>query len=459
MGKKVSLIIPCYNAEPYIDMMLGSVYGQLHDDIELICVDDGSTDNTRAKVEAWKPHVEQRGYSMKILAKENGGAASAINLGLSVFTGDYVCFPDADDMLMPGYVSEMLACLEAYPNEDWVKCNHFYNVTFDTCRILLGSELEGEGEYGNRQYLIERYLTYRTSPVVWVYMVKAAYLRKCLPDLHLEDSWSVQEYQLVLPLALNKPFVFLDKPLYLYMVRNNGFGQRYMKAEYIQTMSYWENQNRLAKTAINKLEASKNDMEKWGLLSDITLNSKRIYYAELLGEEEAKARAVNNQIILLNLVLADKIDEKQNIPLYAIQAMSDCAIDTLINPSYRLRSKADPFLSEICEDIQKEQVFLYGAGQEGRFVLQSLLYSNIRPVAVWDKSADDLKKDLYGVPVLFPGFNKFTEAEKQETIVVIGVRNPHFAKEIIVHLQNNGFSKIVKLEDISKMLRVVMKIQ
>ena len=90
---KVSVIIPVYNVEKYLGECLDSVLGQTLRDIEVICVDDGSTDGSPAMLEKYAA----RDSRVKVLRQENSGAGAARNAGLSVASGDYLFFCDPDD--------------------------------------------------------------------------------------------------------------------------------------------------------------------------------------------------------------------------------------------------------------------------------------------------------------------------------------------------------------------------
>jgi glycosyltransferase involved in cell wall biosynthesis len=90
---KVSVVIPCYNAAPWISETLESVYAQEFDDFEVIVVDDGSTDNSSEII---------RGFpSVNYIKKPNGGAGSARNLGIKSSCGEFIAFVDADDLWVP----------------------------------------------------------------------------------------------------------------------------------------------------------------------------------------------------------------------------------------------------------------------------------------------------------------------------------------------------------------------
>lgn len=105
MDTMVTVIIPVYNAQRYIDECLRSVLAQTHSNLDVVVVDDGSTDRSagicRRYAEA-DPRV-------RVLSKANGGQSSARNLGLDQARGSYVMFVDADDLIMPWCVESLLA--------------------------------------------------------------------------------------------------------------------------------------------------------------------------------------------------------------------------------------------------------------------------------------------------------------------------------------------------------------
>ena len=101
--KKVSVIIPAYNSEKYIDRCLESIYGQTYKNIEVIVVDDGSEDNTKLVVDRMSEKIQ-----IKYIYQENTGAAGARNHGLQLISGDYVTFCDSDDKLPKEFIEELV---------------------------------------------------------------------------------------------------------------------------------------------------------------------------------------------------------------------------------------------------------------------------------------------------------------------------------------------------------------
>lgn len=101
----VSIIIPVYNGEKYLNEAIDSALNQTYKDIEVIVVDDGSTDNTPSS--CFKPLAQPNSHLIWI-TKKNGGTASALNAGIKVATGDYIKWLSADDVLLPDAVENML---------------------------------------------------------------------------------------------------------------------------------------------------------------------------------------------------------------------------------------------------------------------------------------------------------------------------------------------------------------
>ncbi|MGN1420914.1 MAG: glycosyltransferase family 2 protein [Eubacterium sp.] len=91
----ISIIVPVYNAEKYLDRCVESIVNQTYKNLEIILVDDGSPDNCPAMCDEWA----KKDSRIKAVHKENGGAASSRNAGLDIATGEYVGFVDSDDYI------------------------------------------------------------------------------------------------------------------------------------------------------------------------------------------------------------------------------------------------------------------------------------------------------------------------------------------------------------------------
>jgi glycosyltransferase involved in cell wall biosynthesis len=132
----VSVVIPAFNAERFLSETINSVLSQTLDEVEVIVVDDGSTDGTMSIVEQFHPRV-------KGVTQPNAGVASARNVGLEMASGDFVCFLDADDWLYPTCLERKAECLRGRPEVGL--CFSWVEVT-DDARRPIGRIMKGTPE-------------------------------------------------------------------------------------------------------------------------------------------------------------------------------------------------------------------------------------------------------------------------------------------------------------------------
>ncbi len=118
--KKVSVIIPAYNKAELTVKAVISVLRQTYDNIEIIVVDDGSIDNTRAKL-----RVYDYFYKINYMYQENKGACNARNLGIRLASGDYIALLDCDDIYYPEKIAKSVKYLEENPDCGFVYTNAY----------------------------------------------------------------------------------------------------------------------------------------------------------------------------------------------------------------------------------------------------------------------------------------------------------------------------------------------
>lgn len=104
----ITIILPIYNVEKYLDRSIESVLSQTYKELEVILVDDGSTDTCSQKCDQWKA----RDQRIKVIHKENGGLGEARNTGLENASGEYVCFFDSDDYVDPKMIEKAYECVK-----------------------------------------------------------------------------------------------------------------------------------------------------------------------------------------------------------------------------------------------------------------------------------------------------------------------------------------------------------
>lgn len=156
----VSVVIPMYNVENYIEKCLTSVRNQTYPDLEIICVNDGSTDSTLSFVEKCAREDER----IVIVDRTNGGLSSARNAGMDVAKGEYIYFLDSDDWLEEDALESLVNCA----------CENKADLVFFNARTYFESQ---EAEAANKSYLdyYSRKGTYEgvfTGEALFVEMIK-----------------------------------------------------------------------------------------------------------------------------------------------------------------------------------------------------------------------------------------------------------------------------------------------
>ena len=134
---RVSVIVPAYNASDFIGEALDSIIAQTLDEIEIIVVDDGSTDHTAEIVKSY-------GSRVLYIWQENGGCAMARNRGIRASSGECLSFLDADDIYTPDRIARQVEFMERHPHDDLVFCDYlnfddkgtFGLSHFQTCPVL-----------------------------------------------------------------------------------------------------------------------------------------------------------------------------------------------------------------------------------------------------------------------------------------------------------------------------------
>ena len=212
-NKKVSIIVPVYNTEKYIDECINSLIGQTYNNIEIIIIDDGSRDNSGNKVDDYA----LRDCRVKVIHTENGGLSSARNHGLKAATGDYYCFIDSDDYVSKDFVEEMIKAA-IYNNADMVFCNYFSLFVNDVNPSLRLSTIKGGKIFTPEEYLEQLYMYSGEYVMVWNKMFRKEIFNKLrFADMFCEDG------QIILSIIDNcKRISYLPETKYYYRRRKSG---------------------------------------------------------------------------------------------------------------------------------------------------------------------------------------------------------------------------------------------
>lgn len=140
MGPEISVIVPVYNGEKWIEQCINGVLSQTYTDWELIIVDDGSNDETFHKLENILQVFQNNSHVINVIHKENEGVSSARNIGIEQARGEYIAFIDVDDEIEPTYLENLIKGL----GYDMVVTGFCYGQSPQTTPINHGKEFESK---------------------------------------------------------------------------------------------------------------------------------------------------------------------------------------------------------------------------------------------------------------------------------------------------------------------------
>ena len=218
----VSVIVPTYNRSRYIEQCLDSLLGQTVPPLEVIVVDDGSTDDTNLRLQRY-------GHSIVAIRKENRGKSRALNFGSQFIRGEYVWFFDDDDVALPDAIEKRLEVLQSRPDLSFVFAGHYWGENGPDGKIVRGKPYQPNPirEHGVFEALLHGcYFTLQS-----VLMQIAAYRALGGFDEALKAS---EDYDLMIRLARSFPGVGIETPCFIFRQHDGtrgSEGHRYSSAQ------------------------------------------------------------------------------------------------------------------------------------------------------------------------------------------------------------------------------------
>lgn len=250
--KLVTIITPCYNTGKYVGRLLDSILAQTYPNIELIVVDDGSTDNTRDVVMSYTDKFEKRGYTLTYLYQENSGQSVALNNGLKKVKGEYLAWPDSDDFYSSNdAISKMVERLESYPAQFALARCQMYILDEDTLKII---DSRGEDAQEKEDWsLFDDCLMGNTYLYPGCYMLRfSSFLDANGIEIYTEKD-AGQNWQMFLPVLYKYRCTTIKEHLFNVIARSSSHSRgQYKGVE--RTFQKWEAYERTLYATIDKIE-------------------------------------------------------------------------------------------------------------------------------------------------------------------------------------------------------------
>lgn len=228
--KKVSIIVPIYNVEKTLARCLDSILAQTYKDIELICINDGSTDNSLKIITEY----EKLDTRITVKNKKNDGLSNARNDGINLAKGDYIFFLDSDDYIEKNMIEELVKNIE---ENDMLVCEHYEENNEDIKKVELPKDIKEIYQKEEiKNILIEKYITYvdrnfekitNIMGSVWKCLFKTCIIKEnniCF----LKESEPTEDLCFVIKYMLKcNSIKMYKKAFYHYVVNNNSITHGY----------------------------------------------------------------------------------------------------------------------------------------------------------------------------------------------------------------------------------------
>lgn len=294
MSTKVSVIIPVYNVEKYLNECINSVVNQTYKNLEIILIDDGSPDNCPIMCDEWATKDER----IKVFHQQNGGLSVARNNGIEYSTGDYLCFLDSDDYIAENSVERAITCIEE--NDADIVCFGVFRVN-EFGKILESTEKIEEKTISYNQALLDL-----ANGKIHDYPVNKLYKRKVFENVRYPAGRVFEDIATTYKTFLNsKKIYYLPQELYFYRKRersivshmtnsslNDLFDIRKQRYDDLKTKHPEVAEACFELTAISALNFY--DVSLWSSVNKDSLNEAITF----LEENKIKASKINSKIKL-----------------------------------------------------------------------------------------------------------------------------------------------------------------
>lgn len=408
----ISIVVPVYNVEKYINQCIDSILNQTYPHFELICVDDGSTDNSYKILKEY----EKQDSRVIVIQQKNQYAGVARNRGMEIAKGKYILFLDSDDFILENTFELLVEGAEKDKTDVLVFDSYQYDNTtqkvINTLWVALKPNMFGTGIKSAKE--ISDIVFDFTTPVPW----NKFYLREFIKENNIKFQdlkRSNDMFFVYASLACANRIGVLNQKLYFYRDNNKeslqGSGDEtptiyaealYALKEWLENRNYWNTFQKSFETMATSIS-----LYNWN-------NMKSIEAYHVLKD------ALKNEI-------------------FPKLCLGTCSIDIELRYSI----------------LNKQEIIVYGAGNIAKAVIRYLLfqceYSKDKVIIVVSKKGNN-RELLYDIEV--ECFDNITE-DKQDSLVIVAIADKEAQIAIQRNLSTKGFEKYVMVgfDEIASLVR------
>jgi len=220
----VTVIIPAYNHEAYISECIESVFNQTYKNIQLIVINDGSTDNTKQLIQKI---LDQKNDAFSFISKKNEGLIKTLNLGISLAQGTYFCILASDDFWMPNKIEKQVAVMEKNPDAGVVFSDTYFcygmkktEVKYSKYKPRLLKIKQGVPVNLYNRLIVEN-LVISTTVLIRLDVLKSVG--------NFDDTLTYEDYDMWLRISKKYNIIYLNEPMAYYRIHAANFSKQNLK--------------------------------------------------------------------------------------------------------------------------------------------------------------------------------------------------------------------------------------
>ena len=219
MKPLVSVLTPCYNEEKHIGNYIEKMLNQTYDNVELVIVNDGSTDNTEKIIQKYKQRIEKRGFKLTYKNQKNRGVGGAIQQALKIMNGEFFCWCDSDNYYDDTYIEKNIKIFMNNNEVNIVRCDGllFYENN-------LKEPYHQFSKFNNDKFCKKLFLNaiLEENFHFGCAMIKTSAFDKVCKNKEIYESRKGQNWQILLPMFYYYDSYYIDENLFFYINRNGS---------------------------------------------------------------------------------------------------------------------------------------------------------------------------------------------------------------------------------------------
>ena len=274
----ISIITPCYNSEKYLGRYFDYILKQTYKNIQIIIVNDGSTDGTEKAIYSYQKQLEDMGIVFTYIFQENKGLGGAINTGLKAIKGEYFTWCDSDNFYNDQYVEKCVQFINAHPDCNILRCDG-YVVSEDDLTKPIRRFSDGNTEKYKKDLfdnaIFEKNFHFGCA------LLKTAAFDIINPNREIYESRQGQNWQLLLPMFYKYDANYIDDPLFYFVYRKDSISNIASSQDIKQKIAQLDEYEKILNESIKDLDI---DIERYMNLIDIKYLKRKFNVAFIYGD-------------------------------------------------------------------------------------------------------------------------------------------------------------------------------